>query len=143
MRDALCHGRDAESHTPAQAGALTSAADSLWAIDRLAASQIESETAQGAPARATQMALPAQFIWSCGPATSLGIQTRSSKATISAVIRREASGAIMPVRSAAADLRRRKPLGDPRQQPRHAVNVPDATRDRGEGVEPREQRLAA
>ena len=68
----------------------------------LAAALIESETTQAAPAKAMLMALPAQLKWLLGPPERFGIQNSNSKITISAVRRRAASGAMMPVRMATA-----------------------------------------
>jgi hypothetical protein len=67
-----------------------------------AAALIESETTQLAPAIAMLMALPAQLKWLLGAAERFGIQNSNSKITISAVRRRAASGAMMPVRMATA-----------------------------------------
>jgi hypothetical protein len=53
-----------------------------------------------------QIALPAQLKWLLGPAEIFGIQTSNSNVTISAVRRRAASGAMMPVRMATAAPKR-------------------------------------
>ena len=55
-----------------------------------AAALMESETTQLAPAKAMQIALPAQLKWLRGSADSFGIQTSNSKITISAVIAKPA-----------------------------------------------------
>ena len=85
-----------------QTRVMTSVTDSVWAGACLAAWLMESDTTQAAPAMAMLMALPAQLKWLRGSRWRFGIQNKNSKIAISTVSRREASGAMMPVRMATA-----------------------------------------
>src|ERR1700761_8172491 len=85
-----------------QAGMLTAPGDSTGIGSAFAAALMESATTQLAPASAMLMALAAQLKCLLGPAKRFGIQKSNSKTTISAVSRRAASGAMIPVRMATA-----------------------------------------